>query len=535
VPGTGHVHGTWLLCRGTAGAAASFVAVRARFGTVAAASLLAFGLAGAAPHAAATLPGSLAFARPEVDGGDVFVWERNGRVRLFARGGHSPAWSPEGKRLAYVRGGELWVADADGSRRARLAEVATSADWAPDGRSLVLERDGMLSVLRADGAGERRLTSGAEPGWSSRNRIVFARDGDLFVIEPTGRGLRRLTTTPAFESAPAWSPDGRRLAYVSGDGTSVDLYWLDVARGTVTPVTADPFIEASPAWSPDGRTITFVANRSGPESAWSVALSGGTATALAGVTRLTDLRWRPRTSNELRPDLDQQAPSELDVERVETDGRPRFLLGFRSATDNVGEGPLSVFSFRPSPLVPTMQTSQRVRLAGGGARTYPRVGFLRYTYSPSHSHWHLMDFQRYELRSAADHRLLLRDRKSGFCLNDRWGNAAQAYSGPRPRPVFTDYCRRGLTEALIVSQGTSVGYSDIYPAHYHGQNLDVTRMPAGIYVLVHRASPNLLLRELRYENNAASIRVRLTWPKGRRKAPAVRILARCPATERCPG
>ena len=502
--------------------------VKARLGTVAAASLLAFALGGAAPRAASPLPATLAFAKPEADGGGVFVWERSGRVRLFARAAHSPSWSPDGKRVAYVRDAELWVADADGSHRARLSDFVTAADWAPDGRSLVVEREGTLAVLRADGAGERPLTAGSEPVWSPANRIAFVRDGDLYLVDPTGRGLRRLTTSTATESEPAWSPDGRRLAYVSAEGAAVDLFALDVARGTVTQITADPGPETSPAWSEDG-VIAFVANRTGVETAWTVAETGGPAAALPGVSRLTDLRWRPRISSELRPDLDQQAPSELSI----LERRGRFLLGFRSATDNVGEGPLEVESFRPTGL-PTMRTVQRVRLAGGGSRIYRRIGFLRYTYSPSHDHWHLMGFQRYELRRADDHSLLLRDRKSGFCLTDRWGNAAAGFSGRRRSPVYTDYCARGNTKAQSVLQGTTVGYSDVYPAHFHGQNLNVTRIPAGTYVLVHRASPSLLVRELRYENNAASIRIRLSWPKGRSKQPAVRILQRCPASERCP-
>ncbi len=53
-------------------------------------------------------------------------------------------------------------------------------------------------------------------------------------------------------------------------------------------------------------------------------------------------------------------------------------------------------------------------------RTYPNGGFLRYTVAPPHRHWHLMDFQRYELRRASDHSLVVRDRKSGFCLADHW-------------------------------------------------------------------------------------------------------------------
>ena len=73
-----------------------------------------------------------------------------------------------------------------------------------------------------------------------------------------------------------------------------------------------------------------------------------------------------------------------------------------------------------------------------------------------------------------------------------------------------------------------MGYTDRYPAYFHGQNLDVTRVPAGIYVLVHRANGEMPLRELRYENNAASLRVRFSWPRGRGHQPAIRVLGSVP-------
>ena len=126
-----------------------------------------------------------------------------------------------------------------------------------------------------------------------------------------------------------------------------------------------------------------------------------------------------------------------------------------------------------------MRASQRVRLIGGGAQTYPNIGFLKYTIAPPHQHWHLMDFQRYELRRASDHSLVVADRKSGFCLADHWALVPGHVPGKPRRPVFHSNCKQFKPGALAVEQGTSVGYTDRYPAYFHGQNLDVTRVPTG--------------------------------------------------------
>ncbi len=75
-----------------------------------------------------------------------------------------------------------------------------------------------------------------------------------------------------------------------------------------------------------------------------------------------------------------------------------------------------------------------------------------------------------------------------------------------------------------------MGYTDLYPAHFHGQNLELRGIPAGIYTLVHRANPEQRLEEVSYTNNAASLRIRLTWSGG---APAVETLRSCESSERC--
>ena len=400
-------------------------------------------------------PAELAFSRPEAVGGGVFVLQRSGRVRLLSARGLSPAWSPDGRRLAYVApaaGGlaDVYVADADGKNRAWLTRTPGLAEddprWSPDGKRLVVERSGRLFVLRADRRGERFLANGSEPAWSAkRSRISFVgATDDLYVVHPSGRGLRRLTSTPAVESQPAWSPDGRKLAYVALEGGSTDLYVLDVASASVTRLTQDVNGEASPVWAPGGRTITFVGDRPGGP-VWSIPAAGGAAVPLGGPQWVDQPAWRPQVSLERPPDLDQRPPTDLSFKRTESG---HYVLGFTSASDNVGLGPLSIVASRPSRAVPTMRASQRVRMIGGGVRTYPNVGGLRYTVAPPHYHWHMMDFQRYELRRASDHSLVVADRKSGFCLPDPWALVPGHPAGKPRRPVFMSNCKQYEPEAL---------------------------------------------------------------------------------------
>jgi hypothetical protein len=331
------------------------------------------------------------------------------------------------------------------------------------------------------------------------------------------------------QSAPAWSPDGRRVAYVSDESALPDVYVLDLRSGASTRLTADDAVDSSPTFTGDGRFVAFASDRAGIESLWRVPVRGGPAVPLA-VPLASDPVLRPKQRVvELLPDLEQRPPADLSVKTV---GR-RFLLGFDSATDNVGLGPVIVSARRPSRRSPFMRAAQVVKLGGGGRRTLPRVGLLRYVYSPTHSHWHVMGFQRYELRRASDNAVVLRDRKSGFCLADHYAHAPGHLQNEPRAAAFKGYCERGRPDALAVYQGTSVGYTDRYPSHFHGQNLDVTRLPAGTYVLVHRANRSLLLSELRYENNAAAVRIRLTWPAGRSRRPSVRVLRTCPNSDRC--
>jgi len=215
-------------------------------------------------------------------------------------------------------------------------------------------------------------------------------------------------------------------------------------------------------------------------------------------------------------------PSDLQIA-----GRAgHWLLGFTSLVDNVGLGPGELVGMR-KPGRPRMNGTQRVRLSNGEVRTYDDVAQFRYTNSPPHHHWHLMRFDSFELRDL-DGRTLVRDRKSGFCLADHWGIAPGRWPGRRPH--FLGDCEQYHPEATRVVMGTTPGYTDRYPAFFHGQNVDITGVRAGTYDLLHRVNAAMQLHELRYDNDAASVRIRLRWVAG---APKVTVLRSCTAGATC--
>jgi hypothetical protein len=82
-----------------------------------------------------------------------------------------------------------------------------------------------------------------------------------------------------------------------------------------------------------------------------------------------------------------------------------------------------------------------------------------------------------------------------------------------------------------IQEGISVGYGDDYDPTLEGQYMRLTGVPSGRYLLVHRVNADRRLRELRYDNNAASLLIRVRWRQGR---PWVRVLRACTASPRCP-
>ena len=258
---------------------------------------------------------------------------------------------------------------------------------------------------------------------------------------------------------------------------------------------------------------------------WIVALvvtAAGVALGFAGLVLLRD-----EGPEALLPDLDQALPTELAiVQEGDT-----YRLAFASAVDNVGRGPLLVVGERPDGSVRVMEVRQAVRSSDGSTRERSVDGEIRYVRSETHAHWHLLDFERYELRNAEDGELVGPDAKTGFCLGDRYETSGSELENEPAEAVWTEECGRRRPGLLRVSEGISPGYGDDYEPALEGQYLDVTSVPPGRYLLVHRANPDMTLEESDYGNNAASVLIQLRRTTG--VIPAVRVLARCPDSDTC--
>jgi hypothetical protein len=231
----------------------------------------------------------------------------------------------------------------------------------------------------------------------------------------------------------------------------------------------------------------------------------------------------------LLPDLDQEAPADLIVTLAGSPAHPVYQLGFRSGVRNVGDGPLSISGHRPQG-VDTMVADQIIAQRGAPMKLQRGIGSLRYVVSPDHRHWHFIGFEHYELRRPGSRVALVRDRKTGFCLGDRFEVTDRVPAARAPSKRYTSRCGLGQPGRLGIDEGISVGYGDAYAAVLEGQYLRLTGLPSGRYLLVHRVNVDRGIRELDYSNNAASALLDLRWHNG---VPTVSVLAICPDSARC--
>jgi Tol biopolymer transport system component len=247
--------------------------------------------------------------------GDIYKMDTKGShlVRLTGTSDEDrvPAWSYDNTRIALVRPrldasnvshDDIYVINADGTgghwaRSQPSPWRLGDPSWSPDGSHLVLYVVvGSIAYLgRMDLAtGQISLINGAGVNYEGQQpsydrtgqKIVYVGPGlkNVYQIKADGTGLKVLVSSTAYVQKPAYSPDGKKLAYsktVTGD---VELFVKNLVDGTTRRLTTSAGEDYWPSWSPDGSRIAFISRRSGTLQIWTMGANGGSPLRITNTT-----------------------------------------------------------------------------------------------------------------------------------------------------------------------------------------------------------------------------------------------------------
>jgi Tol biopolymer transport system component len=228
--------------------------------------------------------------------GDIWKMPADGGEAIALTAGPNyhfePAWSPDGKRIALsmdVAGNlEIGVVDANGGQIERVApnpRVDLEPTWSRDGKSLYFAsaRNGGWRIFRHDFATntDTALVAGIQPSVSPDGKsLAYAQGGvrvlDLATLE--SRVVRAEETE--YRVKPVWTPDGKSILYVTEDRGSNDIRLISATGGDPVELTIDDaHHEMEPAVSPDGARFAFVAYRDGVPKLYTANIAGGRPSA----------------------------------------------------------------------------------------------------------------------------------------------------------------------------------------------------------------------------------------------------------------
>ncbi|PID60766.1 MAG: Tol-Pal system beta propeller repeat protein TolB [Gammaproteobacteria bacterium] len=224
----------------------------------------------------------------------------------------SPAWAPDGVRVAYVSfenrtRAAIFIQNRLTSEREKIVSregINSAPSWSPDGKrlamSLSFEGNPEIYIYDLPSGNLRRVTRNeaidTEPVWLDDDNIVFTSDRSggpqLYRMAVAGGRERRLTFEGSYNADAAVSPDGRSIAFVHNDGRGFRIALIDLQSGFFQTLT-DGTLDESPSFSPNGQMILYATERDGRGTLGAVAIDGSVTQSLSVDGSVREPAWAP--------------------------------------------------------------------------------------------------------------------------------------------------------------------------------------------------------------------------------------------------
>lgn len=231
---------------------------------------------------------------------------------------YDPTLSPDGEKMIFIKvleGHEqLFIADIDGRNEHQITRDATDKEdpaWSPDGKQVafvVVGAKNSLHVMAIDGSADRVVSPATQspihPAWTPDGRsILYCTDDDLQPPNKNSAEIYRLELSSGgittvisggVNTFPVPSPDGKRIAFRKMEGINSEVYTANADGTQLVNVTAHPAFDGWPSWSPDGKRIVYASNPFGNYQIFVMNADGSGRQLVANTEgRATAPKWSP--------------------------------------------------------------------------------------------------------------------------------------------------------------------------------------------------------------------------------------------------